>query len=101
MEELHTIPPRDITAISVLPAPMSITIVPTGLSTGRSAPSAIAIGDGIRWVLCAPAEILASLSALSSILVSFTGTLITTEGFASLILPQTLFKKCFNKSSVA
>ena len=43
-----TIPDRAITAISVVPPPMSITIDPTAPPTGRSIPMAAAIGSAIR-----------------------------------------------------
>ena len=41
----QTIPPRDITAISVVPPPMSITIFPLGSNTSIPIPIAAAIGS--------------------------------------------------------
>ena len=43
----QTIPPRDITAISVVPPPMSITIFPLGSKTSIPIPMAAAIGAGM------------------------------------------------------
>ncbi len=40
-----TIPERAITAISVVPPPMSITMLPVGVSTGSPTPIAAAIGS--------------------------------------------------------
>ena len=54
-EQLVTIPPRDITAISVVPPPISTTILPVASSTGRPAPIAAAIGSSIKYASLAPA----------------------------------------------
>ena len=43
-----TIPPRLITATSVVPPPMSTIMFPVGSATGRPAPIAAAIGSSIR-----------------------------------------------------
>ena len=45
MDLLETIPPNDITAISVVPPPISTTIFPSGASTSRPIPIAAAIGS--------------------------------------------------------
>src|SRR5665647_345030 len=42
---LVTIPPKEMTAISVVPPPMSTTIFPSGASTSRPIPIAAAIGS--------------------------------------------------------
>ena len=55
MEELTTVPPKDITAISVVPPPISITILPQAFEISIPAPIAAAIGSSIRYVLLAPA----------------------------------------------
>ena len=39
-----TMPDNAMTAISVVPPPMSITMLPVGVSTGRPTPMAAAIG---------------------------------------------------------
>ncbi len=44
---LVTIPPRLMTATSVVPPPMSTTMLPVGSFTGRPAPIAAAIGSSI------------------------------------------------------
>ena len=41
-------PPMAMTATSVVPPPMSMTMEPVGSSTGRSAPMAAAIGSSMR-----------------------------------------------------
>ena len=43
-----TIPPRLITATSVVPPPMSTIMFPVGSATGSPAPIAAAIGSSIR-----------------------------------------------------
>jgi hypothetical protein len=45
MEVLETIPDRAMTAISVVPPPMSITMFPVGVSTGSPTPMAAAMGS--------------------------------------------------------
>ena len=47
-ELLITIPPRDITATSVVPPPISTIIFPLGSATSRPAPIAAAIGSSIK-----------------------------------------------------
>ena len=42
-----TIPPSDMTATSVVPPPISTTMLPVGSHTGRSAPIAAANGSSI------------------------------------------------------
>ena len=43
-----TIPPREITATSLVPPPTSSTMLPVGSPTGSPAPIAAAIGSSIR-----------------------------------------------------
>ena len=45
IEVFDTIPERAITAISVVPPPMSMTMFPVGVSTGRPTPMAAAMGS--------------------------------------------------------
>ena len=42
-----TMPPREITATSVVPPPMSTIMLPAGSCTGRPAPMAAAIGSSM------------------------------------------------------
>ena len=41
----QTMPPSEMQAISDVPPPMSMTMLPSGASTSRPAPSAAAIGS--------------------------------------------------------
>ena len=43
-----TMPPREMTATSVVPPPMSTIMFPVGSETGRPAPIAAAIGSSMR-----------------------------------------------------
>ncbi len=49
-------PPRESTATSVVPPPISTTMEPVGSVTGRPAPIAAAIGSSISQTLLAPAD---------------------------------------------
>lgn len=55
IERLTTIPPRDMTATSVVPPPMSTTIDPDGSPIGSPQPMAAAIGSSIVYARRAPA----------------------------------------------
>ena len=50
-----TIPPREMTATSVVPPPMSTTMLPVGSFTGSPAPMAAAIGSSMMYTRRAPA----------------------------------------------
>ena len=54
-ELLTTIPPREITATSVVPPPISTIIFPAGSATSMFAPIAAAIGSSIKNTSLAPA----------------------------------------------
>ena len=43
-----TIPPREMTATSLVPPPMSTTMLPVGSPTGSPAPMAAAMGSSMR-----------------------------------------------------
>jgi len=73
--------PVEITATSVVPPPMSTTMLPEGPSIGSPAPIAAAIGSSMMSTLRAPASFAASRTARSSTLVISAGTQIVTEGF--------------------
>src|SRR5437764_839536 len=59
-------PPSASTATSVVPPPMSTTMLPCASATGRPAPIAAAIGSSIRDTCRAPAASVASSTALRS-----------------------------------
>ena len=75
-------PPSEMTATSVVPPPMSTTMEPVGLSTGRPAPMAAAMGSSIKKHWRAPAVMVASKTARFSTLVTPLGTHTTTRGLA-------------------
>src|SRR5829696_2918092 len=80
MEDLVTIPPREMTATSLVPPPTSTTIDPCASLTGRLAPMAAASGSSMVYAWRAPADSVASLTALSSTPVTPEGTHTTTRG---------------------
>ena len=88
-----TMPPREITAVSLVPPPMSITMFPTGSSIGRSAPIAAAIGCSMRFASAAPARRAASVTARRSTSVIADGTQMTTFGLVNLLTPT----RCSNR----
>ena len=75
-----TIPPRAMTATSVVPPPMSTTMLPTGSETGSPAPIAAAIGCSIRYASRAPAWSVASMTARFSTSVTPLGMPTITRG---------------------
>ena len=79
-ESLTTIPPRAITAISLVPPPMSMIMFPLGPLIGTLAPMAAASGSSMRYASLAPAFSAASLTARFSTDVTPEGTLIITSG---------------------
>lgn len=100
-ELLTTIPPRDITATSVVPPPMSTIILPVGSATSNPAPMAAAIGSSIRKTSFAPALITDSSTALSSTSVMPDGTPTTTLGLPALYLWHTFETIFFSINCVA
>src|SRR3989344_4051897 len=58
-----TIPPSEITAMSVVPPPISTIIFPTGSCMGSFIPMAAAIGSSTRYASLAPADFAASRTA--------------------------------------
>jgi hypothetical protein len=70
-----------MTAISVVPPPMSITMLPVGVSTGRPTPIAAAIGSATMKTSFAPAPIAESRTARFSTSVMPDGTHTITRGF--------------------
>src|SRR5215204_2852170 len=80
IDDLVTIPPKEITATSLVPPPMSTTMDPWASLTGNPAPMAAARGSSIVYACRAPADSVASLTALSSTPVTPLGTHTTTLG---------------------
>src|SRR5919107_3220495 len=80
MEDLVTIPPREITATSVVPPPTSTIMDPWASFTGNPAPIAAAKGSSIAYACRAPAGLAASLTSRSSMSVTSEGTHTTTLG---------------------
>ena len=58
MDALTTVPPKDITAISEVPPPISTIMFPQGLEISIPAPIAAAIGSSIMETSLAPEELL-------------------------------------------
>src|SRR5215207_3024596 len=66
MDDLVTMPPREITATSLVPPPTSTTMDPCASFTGIPAPIAAANGSSIVYAWRAPADSVASFTARSS-----------------------------------
>ena len=77
-----TIPPSEITAISLVPPPTSTTIRPIGSSIAIPAPIAAAIGSSIRCTRRAPAASEASSTARFSTSVTPDGAQTISRGWA-------------------
>ena len=75
-----TKPFSEITAMSVVPPPMSIIMLPTAFAIGNLAPMAAAIGSSISSTSLAPAFLAASWAALISTFVIPDGTPINILG---------------------
>ena len=76
-------PPSEMTAISLVPPPMSMIRLPDGPLMGTLAPIAAASGSSMRYASLAPALSAASRTARFSTLVTPDGTLIITSGLVS------------------
>ncbi len=83
-----TIPPSEITATSVVPPPMSTTMLPLGPSIGKPAPIAAAIGSSMMSTPRAPASLAASRTARSSTDVISAGTQMMTAGLGRKMLAK-------------
>src|SRR3989338_8593931 len=86
-----TKPPSAITPMSVVPPPMSMTMLPRGSWTGSSMPIAAAIGSSMMWTSRAPADLAASRTARTSTEVMPEGIPMTTRGPRSLVCPACAF----------
>ena len=76
----RTLPPMLMTAMSVEPPPMSMTMQPRGWRMSSPAPSAAATGSSTRKTCLAPADITASTTASASTPVMAAGTQTDTRG---------------------
>ena len=99
-------PPNEITAVSLVPPPMSMTMLPTGSSIGRSAPIAAAIGCSMRLASAAPARRAASVTARRSTSVIADGTQMTTFGRVNRLTPtrcrsSRIMRSVISKSVIA
>ena len=81
IDVLTTFPPSEITAISVVPPPISTTMLPQAFEISIPAPIAAAIGSSIINTLLAPACLVASSTALLSTEVTALGTQTAIVGF--------------------
>jgi hypothetical protein len=92
-------PNSEISATSVVPPPMSTTMLPVGSVTGRPAPIAAAIGSGTRKTRRAPALSALSWIARCSTAVEPEGTQMITLGEAKPRRGWTRRMKCLIISS--
>ena len=95
MDALTTVPPKEITAISVVPPPISTIIFPHGLEMSIPAPIAAAIGSSMIDTSLAPAWYVASSTAFFSTSVTPLGTHTAIRGFLSVLLPIAFWMKYF------
>ena len=79
----------EMTAMSVVPPPMSTTMHPPALVTGSPAPIAAATGSSMSLVSMDPASAVASTTERRSTSVTPAGTQTTTRGRAKLNRPMT------------
>ncbi|KAG1316855.1 hypothetical protein G6F63_015902 [Rhizopus arrhizus] len=94
-------PLSEITATSVVPPPMSMTIEPRASVTGMPAPIAAAIGSSIRNTSRAPASSADSLIARRSTWVEPAGTQTSTRGLGRSTRDLcTFLMKCLSIASV-
>lgn len=96
----YTMPAREMTATSVVPPPMSTTMLPVGSVTGRPAPMAAAMGSSMRYTSRAPALSALSRTARFSTSVMPKGTQMTMRGFTRVRRLCTLRMKCRSMAPV-
>ena len=87
-----TIPPRDSTATSVVPPPMSTIMEPRASSTRSPLPIAAAMGSSMSDTDCAPASRVTSSTARFSTSVTPYGMQTLTRGRLMMVLPETFLK---------
>ncbi len=95
-----TISPREITATSDVPPPMSTTMLPVGSETGRPAPMAAAIGSSISSTLLAPAWRAASSTARRSTSVTPEGMQMMMWGLENALVRTAWRIKCLSMVAV-
>ena len=100
MEADSTTPLREMTAISLVPPPISTTMWPSGLAMSMPAPMAAATGSSMRYTRRAPAWMPASTTARSSTSVMPLGTQMMTRGLNSWKPPCTLWMNSRSMRSV-
>ena len=100
MDVLTTVPPKEITAISEVPPPISTIIFPHGLEMSIPAPIAAAIGSSMIATCLAPACNVASSTAFFSTSVTPLGTQTLILGFLKRCFPPAFWMKYFSIFSV-
>src|SRR6266849_2378994 len=93
-------PLMEITAMSVVPPPMSTTMFPKGFSIGRPAPIAAAMACSTRYTSLAPARYAVSCTARFSTGVISLGTPMTMRGRTSTCRLCAFWMKCVSIFSV-
>ena len=95
-----TMSPREMTATSAVPPPMSTTMEPAASATGRPAPMAAAMGSSMRETWRAPALRAASWTARRSTSVTPEGMQIMTRALLNLEFSMALRMNSFSMSAV-
>ena len=91
-----TMPPKEITATSVVPPPIFTTMLPSDECMGMPAPSAASRGSFTKCTSRAPASFAAFMTARNSVDVMPAGTDMTTSGRKKLKRPMLLPMKYFS-----
>ena len=92
--------PREMTATSLVPPPMSTTMQPVGSPTGRPAPMAAAMGSSIKSTLLEPAWRAASSTARRSTSVTPEGMHTTMRGRLRVLDFSAFLMKYFSMAAV-
>ncbi|MPN05593.1 hypothetical protein SDC9_152844 [bioreactor metagenome] len=99
-ERAVTMPPSEITATSLVPPPISTTMLPVASATGNPAPIAAAIGSSIIETRRPPAATAASRTARRSTSVTPEGMQIIMLGRDKKEFPQTFLIKRWSMFAV-
>src|SRR3954470_669334 len=100
-ERPYTVPASEMTAMSVVPPPMSMIMLPAASLIGKPAPIAAAIGSSTRWTSLALTRKPLSRTARRSTAVISDGTPITSRGRRQADRPIALRTKCTSIFSAA
>ena len=100
MDVLTTGPPREITAISAVPPPISTIILPQALDISTPAPIAAATGSSMITTSRAPALYVASSTAFRSTSVAPLGMQTAIRGLRNVRFPTALVIKYLSIFSV-